>query len=1712
MNTGKRIAALLLIFVLFCCKGLEAYAATESQDGLSVTLTTDKQSYLPGEAINVSLLLTNGNSFPISSVHAQVSAPDGYILAAGYAESMSTASLGAGKSLQLAIRYLEQNSVPVPLPTLGPDRVGVATGDQANLPLWIALAVVSLAALMLLALRKKIWKRFFCLLLCFVMLGGIAGPVYAANDQAQKTLRVATPVKVGNRDLTVQGVVSYTMGSEVSPSPTPTTVPSPTPTAQPSPTPAPSPSPSPSPVPGEYFTVSYQLNYEGAGEYLSQQVEKGSCAVKPNDPTRAEYRFMGWKLDTEYTAYDFQTPVSSNLTLNAVWSHDVGEDDSIYILSDERISFDETAQIYYVNNMIYAFIKPSLSQIDKEEISRSVNGMIEAEISGALNILQIQVKENSIENLERLASTLEGNPNVTYATYDIPMKEENVLVFSGAETSVNQTVDNWWYEEWGIQYVWDNYEKLIAPITIGVIDYGVDDNHEDLDGKVTFASDVFSRFNSTLKISAKYDTSVDDGIDHGTEVVGLIAAHKNDYGITGVNPNSNIVFASTKLSKFNDADWWSSIYPLKALKLEIEKGAKVINCSFGVHYFTEKVSEDTVLGNSEQGERNRAFMLQNITEATCYLLRYGYKNKFLIFAAAGNGENNSGPGVDASLSATWTGITEENSESIRKTYGITFEELKSHYVVVSGILASHDGTVYQMHPALNYGNAVDIYASGDDTYSTSYNAMGDKYDSFWGATSMAAPVVTGVASLVWAVNPNLTSAQVREILLNNTRFSAQGTYGGTTYTRPVVDAKLAVEEALRRYDHRIFATVTDGTNPLSGVTAELHCVASNSDEKDIQVPVQDDGTFIYDVSQNITAATIIFKKEGYRDYKYSQELDMSSFNDLGEIVLSLIPVFDTMEIQATLLDAETGETVTGALIQAFSEEQETPVAEAVSNDKGYFTIALPQFTTLSLKITCEGYTARELSIFLEGDSWTGDEEPGGEEAGSILYLQKAGAFEGFAGGDGTANNPYQIATAAQMDAVRRNLSASYVLIDDIDLSTYSPWVPIGTETAPFTGSLNGDDHTISNLTFNNLSVSKWMESNGGRSQNAFIGLFGFVQDALLTALALENVDTEITDNAAVSVGTMYYGSICGWTNNWVDYCTASGSINISMEKASFVHAGGLVGYATGSQAQIDNNVNSASLTIRGGGIVCGGVVGTIDGKIFFCQNYGEINCHNTNGPDLLCGGVVGSALNSNVERCRNFGEITSKTEGWGWPSSGNYRHQTGGVVGLFRGASSAGNTLRIEYCENSGNINVTSFTGYNIANSCCENDSTGGICGGFVCLSSSKWYGEIINCINYATSIRVQRVKDADGTLEYSDSLSIGRIGPFDSLSIPYYSYSNNSSDPATLLNGAVCTENIGAETKNGANLGEEDSEEETGELNISILEGTWSNGLPEDNYSGFYLTEFGSDGTVVQKGYRNIDRGRFEITGANTAVATFGDNYYDTTGVGYQKIADYSYTVTYTYDKYSDTLLADYSDVFENAANSNACDGTLSRWSGTPLHEQIKDIVLGTQEDDTPEQEPQDYQSFLTSQAYLDYAEGWNGSGETYAILDINQDGVDELIVNSPNNSGFMYSLVFTQNYEGQIVRLANEYHYGYIRYSAEHSAIEYSELNPTPDLGSSGFYAMSGAGLALIFSISWDNSEGTENSQIYYPSSGESVPISAEERQAYFASLQNLNWVSLT
>ena len=97
----------------------------------------------------------------------------------------------------------------------------------------------------------------------------------------------------------------------------------------------------------------------------------------------------------------------------------------------------------------------------------------------------------------------------------------------------------------------------------------------------------------------------------------------------------------------------------------------------------------------------------------------------------------------------------------------------------------------------------------------------------------------------------------------------------------------------------------------------------------------------------------------------------------------------------------------------------------------------------------------------------------------LAMLSSVSAETIFEGGSGTADDPWQIATAEQLDRVRDDLTAHYILTADIDLSGYENWESIGAfqsrSDAPedaevphpdyaFTGTFKGDGHKISNLT------------------------------------------------------------------------------------------------------------------------------------------------------------------------------------------------------------------------------------------------------------------------------------------------------------------------------------------------------------------------------------------------------------------------------------------------------------------------------------------------------------------------------------------------------------------------------------------------------------------------------------------------------------------------
>ena len=70
---------------------------------------------------------------------------------------------------------------------------------------------------------------------------------------------------------------------------------------------------------GDDGAVEHLVTFDSAGgtPVASQSVADGRRAERPADPTRAGYEFLGWTLDGE--AYDFKTPVKTDLELKATW-------------------------------------------------------------------------------------------------------------------------------------------------------------------------------------------------------------------------------------------------------------------------------------------------------------------------------------------------------------------------------------------------------------------------------------------------------------------------------------------------------------------------------------------------------------------------------------------------------------------------------------------------------------------------------------------------------------------------------------------------------------------------------------------------------------------------------------------------------------------------------------------------------------------------------------------------------------------------------------------------------------------------------------------------------------------------------------------------------------------------------------------------------------------------------------------------------------------------------------------------------------------------------------------------------------------------------------------------------------------------------------------------------------------------------------------------
>ena len=182
--------------------------------------------------------------------------------------------------------------------------------------------------------------------------------------------------------------------------------------------------------------------------------------------------------------------------------------------------------------------------------------------------------------------------------------------------------------------------------------------------------------------------------------------------------------------------------------------------------------------------------------------------------------------------------------------------------------------------------------------------------------------------------------------------------------------------------------------------------------------------------------------------------------------------------------------------------------------------------------------------------------------------------------------PIGIATAEELAAISENLSGHYVLTADIDLAGIE-WTPIGAyapsgeseeeqeipaaETA-FTGTFDGQGHTISNLTVN-------------QPEGWAMGLFGCAANARISNFTLENASVDASLMSADVVGYAYCSAVSGVT-------LVNGRVTAHAgEMSAEGMYGGIVGAGMGST--IENCAAQADIAIPDGtanaGIVGGGL-------------------------------------------------------------------------------------------------------------------------------------------------------------------------------------------------------------------------------------------------------------------------------------------------------------------------------------------------------------------------------------------------------------------------------------------------------------------------------------------------------------------------------------------
>jgi subtilisin family serine protease len=478
---------------------------------------------------------------------------------------------------------------------------------------------------------------------------------------------------------------------------------------------------------------------------------------------------------------------------------------------DENLSVDSESGVIFVSNEIILMASEGCSEDEIKQLAEAYGAEIKDSLPD-IGVYKLVFPERMVyEEILQLIERLKAEPSVEDA-FENPVAElkddaaVSAYPFDLSDPWYGDAVGQWTVSapsgsNWGMEAInapaaWAHLPEM-ADVNVALIDTFVDTSGDI--GNIEVLTSLTAGGPGTYVASDIY-LSPDD---HGTHVAGIMAAgYDNGIGVTGVMGDKVELYYANAVRYAGEGEIYTDAYDyLVCADLLVRNNIKVINVS---QHNGRLIGFAAARGNDNAINYLKASS-RIVERGLKRLIESGYE--FVICSSAGNNNNIEYIKDDSRTygyreKGRWD-FKRGDSGDVDSKYNSFFnliddDKVKERIVVVGSVKMddkASTGDVRYAHSAFsNIGSRVDIVAPGEDIYSTVVKGY-----AFMDGTSMAAPHVSGVAGLIFACNPDLTGAEVKQMLL----MSAVGRYYYTGGHSGLLNAGIAVENALLTKDNPV---------------------------------------------------------------------------------------------------------------------------------------------------------------------------------------------------------------------------------------------------------------------------------------------------------------------------------------------------------------------------------------------------------------------------------------------------------------------------------------------------------------------------------------------------------------------------------------------------------------------------------------------------------------------------------------------------------------------------------------------------------------------------------------------------------------------------------------------------------------------------------------------------------------------------------------------